>query len=153
MSADYIETKDSKGNSYKKWRINKIGNSVVCTNGTNTHYKGQPNISIRTGPSIYGKEIVMQLEVNETVSSYQSSSGFNKHIEIYFTEEQAVELLSPLFKQLGGSIEKGTFNPKEWARDSCEVCEGPTYCNTCKKYTWHKMTNDEKESKNNNKEG
>lgn len=137
MTIDNLKTKDSKGNEYDKVRLNAVGNSVVCVNGTNKHFKGQPNISIRTGKSIFGKEVVIQLEANELVSEYPSNSGFEKHIEIYLKEDEAIELFKAVLKKLGVKIdveEKGV--P---VKNICNFCgEGHLYCEKCKVYTWHK---------------
>jgi len=133
---EIITTKDNKGNDYLKYRINTDGNAVVCTANKNKHYRGQPNISIRTGDSKFGKEVVFQLQARELVSEYDSSSGFKDHIEIYFTEEQLKEILTPLIKAL--KLSTANFNPGEWEKDKCERCGEHNFCKKCNKYTWSK---------------
>lgn len=145
MAVQKVKTTDSKGNTYEKFRHTEFGNSVVCLDGTNTHYRGQPNISIRSGPSTYGTEVVFQIDVSEVVSTYSANSGFGRHVEIYFSEEQAIEILIPLLKRLTG--EKAE-EKKRWFKNVCDNCgTGHLKCEDCQKYTWN-----EKEVKNGDKQ-
>jgi hypothetical protein len=134
METQTLHTTDSNGNQYKKFRIPEVGNSVVCLRGTNTHYRGIPNVSIRTGPSIFGKEIVIQLDVNQVVTTYPAKSGFDSHIEIYLKEDQAIKLLTPLLESLTGKKETPEMT---WNKNICDRCgKGHLYCEECKTYTW-----------------
>lgn len=89
-------TTDNKGNEYKKFYVEGEGNVILCLGGQNHHYNGKTNISFREGKSVFGKEAIIQLEINKLLSVYPSSSGFNNHIEFYFNEEQIKQVIKDL---------------------------------------------------------
>lgn len=133
---DRLTTEDKKGNTYEKIRLVGTGDAVVCVNGTNKHFRGQPNVSIRTGPSVFGKEVVIQLDCSELLEEYNSSSGFEKHVEIYLKEDEAKELFKNLLKMMGVQIDVAPAGKP--VKNICHMCgNGHLYCEKCKSYTWH----------------
>jgi len=95
------KNKDGKGNYYRNSYLNQDAEAVICVDGKNQVFKGNPKIVLRKGASKFGNQILFQFLINKKVEEYKANS---KHdvLEFYFSEKDGMEFLKDTIKFFEG---------------------------------------------------